>query len=217
MTGLTGLAWQMEPCQMVPTVHILILAAGASSRMRGVDKLMQPVEGQPLIRHVTQVALATGSPVAVTLPHDAPPREAALEGLPLRLILVPDARDGMSRSIVRGIRALDPIAGPKDGLLILPADMPGFTTAALGDLIATFQYDPTVILRGGSEGGLPGHPAIFPRDLWPALAQVTGDEGGRSIIQKNKDRVRMIPLPGLMAILDLDTPEDWAAFRRPGP
>jgi CTP:molybdopterin cytidylyltransferase MocA len=54
---------------------------------------------------------------------------------------------------------------------------------------------------------------IFPHDLWPALASVTGDEGGRPVIQANKGRVRVIPLPGPMAQLDLDTPEDWAAFR----
>jgi molybdenum cofactor cytidylyltransferase len=201
---------------MVATVHILILAAGASSRMRGSDKLMQSVNRKPLLRHIAEVALATGSPVTVTLPPDATARLAALEGLPLRLVTVPDASEGMSRSLVRGLQSLTK-AGPTDGLMILPADMPGFTTAALTDLISAFQTDPTGILRGGSEGGLPGHPAIFPRDLWPALAQVTGDEGGRSVLQKNKDRVRVIPLPGQMAILDLDTPEDWAAFRRPGP
>ena len=98
--------------------------------------------------------------------------------------------------------------------MILPADMPGFTTAALSSLIGQFQTDPTRILRGGTADGQPGHPAIFPRDLWPALAKVTGDEGGRSVIQGNKDRVRVIPLPGPMALLDLDTPEDWAAWRR---
>jgi CTP:molybdopterin cytidylyltransferase MocA len=198
---------------MVATVHILILAAGASSRMRGSDKLMQPVDGQPMLRHIAEVALATGSPVAVTLPAYATAREAALAGLPLRLLPVPDASDGMSRSIVRGVQSLAE-AGPAEGLMILPADMPGFTTAALSSLIGQFQTNPTQILRGGTDDGYPGHPAIFPRDLWPALAKVTGDEGGRSVIQGNKDRVRVIPLPGPMALLDLDTPEDWAAWRR---
>jgi CTP:molybdopterin cytidylyltransferase MocA len=72
---------------------------------------------------------------------------------------------------------------------------------------------PTVILRGGTDLGQPGHPAIFPHDLWPALTAVIGDEGGRSVIHANHGRVRVMPLPGLMALLDLDTPEDWAAWR----
>jgi molybdenum cofactor cytidylyltransferase len=205
------------PCDMSITVHILILAAGASSRMRGTDKLVQKVGRLPLLGHVARIALATGAPVAVTLPPDAPDRRKALTGLSLVLVDVPDATEGMSRSLVRGIADITPRAGPEDGLMILPADMPGFSTAALADLISRFRAEPDLILRGGTLDGTAGHPAIFPRDLWPALAAVTGDEGGRSVIRQNQGRVRVVPLPGPMAILDLDTPEDWAAWRAGSP
>jgi molybdenum cofactor cytidylyltransferase len=198
---------------MTATVHILILAAGASSRMRGTDKLVQKLGRLPLLGHVARIALATGSPVTVTLPVDAPEREAALATLPVAIVRVPDARDGMSRSVVAGVTDITGRANPQDGLMILPADMPGFSTAALSDLISRFRTDPELIFRGGTVDGQPGHPIIFPRDLWPALLLVTGDEGGRSVLQQNQGRVRLIPLPGPMAILDLDTPEDWAAWR----
>jgi molybdenum cofactor cytidylyltransferase len=198
---------------MTATVHILILAAGSSSRMRGADKLMEKVGRLPLLRHVARIALATRVPVSVTLPPDALDRKQALLGLSLHVVEVPDAPLGMSRSLVRGIADISRRAGPEDGLMILPADMPGFSTAVLSDLISRFRAEPDLIFRGGTVAGQPGHPAIFPRDLWPALAQVTGDEGGRSVLQENQGRVRVIPLPGPMAILDLDTPEDWAAWR----
>jgi CTP:molybdopterin cytidylyltransferase MocA len=196
------------------TVHILILGAGASSRMRGADKLLQPMGGQPLLRHMAALALATGAPVTVTVPPVAPLRRAALAGLDLRIVEVPDANLGMSRSLVRGVAALP--GGPQDGVMILPADMPGFTTAALSHLIARFRGEPGLILRGGTAEGEPGHPAIFPHDLWSHLQSVTGDEGGRAVLRQHQDRVRVIPLPGPMAILDLDTPEDWAAWRAGG-
>ena len=198
---------------MTVTVHILILAAGASSRMRGIDKLVEKIGRHPLLGHVARIALATGAPVTVTLPPDAPDRRKALAGLALHLVEVPDAAMGMSRSLVCGIAEISPCAGPEDGLMILPADMPGFSTAALADLISRFRAEPDLIFRGGTVDGQPGHPAIFPRDLWPALEQVSGDEGGRSVLRQNQGRVRVIPLPGPMAILDLDTPEDWAAWR----
>jgi CTP:molybdopterin cytidylyltransferase MocA len=197
---------------MTATVHILILAAGASSRMRGSDKLLEPVAGQPMLRHIAAVALGTGCPVTVALPLDQPARDAALDGLALRRLPIPDAADGMSRALVRGVVALAE-TGPEDGLMVLPADMPGFTTAALSRLVGEFAADPQGITRGGTIDGQPGHPVIFPRDLWPDLARVTGDEGGRSVIQANRGRVRVVPLPGLMAVLDLDTPEDWADWR----
>ncbi len=198
---------------MRPVVHILLLAAGASSRMRGQDKLLQPIKGKPLLRVVAEMAVATGSPVLVTQSPDFPKREQALAGCSLQIIPVPDAALGMSRSITRGLEAiLSSAQGPEDGVMILPADMPGFSTKVLSDLIARFREEPELIWRGGSVDGRAGHPAIFPRDLWSALAAVAGDEGGRSVLQANKNRVRVVPLPGEMALLDLDTPEDWAAY-----
>jgi CTP:molybdopterin cytidylyltransferase MocA len=195
------------------TVHILIPAAGASTRMRGRDKLLGHVRRKPLVRHVVDTALATGAPVVVTLPPDSPARRHALSGLPIRIVEVPDAGLGMSRSLARGIAALDAVAEAGDGLMVLPADMPGFTSAALADMISRFRAEPDVIWRGATIDGQPGHPALFPRSVWPALAAVTGDEGGRAVLQAEADRVRSVPLPGTMAILDLDTPQDWAAWR----
>lgn len=204
---------------MRPAVHILVLAAGASSRMRGRDKLLQPLRGKPLLRLVADVALATGAPVIVTLPPASEARRKLLAGVPASIVDIPDAAMGMSRSIVRAVSAISAGAsGPEDGIMVLPADMPGFSTKALADLISRFRAEPELIWRGGTTDGTPGHPAIFPRDLWGELLAVTGDEGGRSVLARHKDRVRLVPLPGRMAVLDLDTPEDWAAFLgRPAP
>ncbi len=198
---------------MGPIVHILVLAAGASSRMRGRDKLLQLVKGKPILRLVTDVALATGAPVYVTLPLAADMRRLALGDTTAKIVEVADASHGMSRSISCGVAAIAATdTGPKDGVMILPADMPGFSTKVLADLISRFRAEPDLIWRGASINGTPGHPAIFPRDLWESLAAVTGDEGGRSVLKTHADRVRVVPLPGEMAVLDLDTPEDWAAY-----
>jgi CTP:molybdopterin cytidylyltransferase MocA len=119
----------------------------------------------------------------------------------------------MSRSLVRGIASITNAAGgTADGLMVLPADMPGFTATTLIDLIGHFQNEPHLIWRGSTADGQPGHPTIFPRELWSELSQVTGDEGGRSVLRAHPDRVATLVLPGQMAVLDLDTPEDWAAF-----
>lgn len=183
--------------------------------MRGRDKLLESVKGKPLLRLVVDTALACGAPVVVALPLAAEARRAALTGLAVTLVEIPDAVQGMSRSIAGGIAAiaaLDP--GAEDGMMILPADMPGFSTKALADLISRFRSEPELIFRGATTDGTPGHPVIFPRSLWPEVAAVTGDAGGHSVLRKHRDRVRLIPLPGAMAVLDLDTPEDWAAFQR---
>lgn len=192
------------------TPAIVILAAGSSARMGARDKLMEPVDGQPLIARTARRAVATGAPVIVVLPPDRPQRLAALAGLPVTIVTAEDAQMGMAASLRRGIAAL-----PKGvaGAMILPADMPEITTEDLTEMLLRFAADPTRILRGATSAGRAGHPAIFPADLFAALAALSGDTGGRSVIQRNEARVTLVVLPGDAAVRDLDTPEDWATWR----
>ena len=191
------------PCE------ILILAAGASSRMRGTDKLLQPVQGRPLIAHVVQVALATGCPVSVTLDAARAARAVALAGLAVRLIPVPDPAAGMTGSLQAGLAALPP-AVP---VMVLLGDMPDLTTADLRSLLTFARAEPDLILRATACDGTPGHPVLFPPWLRPEIAALPGDTGPRDVLRRHKDRLRLIALPGQHATTDLDTPEDWAAWR----
>ena len=188
---------------------ILILAAGASTRMGTRDKLTEQVAGQPLLTRVCERALATGAPVTVVLPPDRPARNAALAGFPLRIVTAEGAAQGMAASLRAGLATL-PAQSP--GVMILPGDMPDLTTADLTLLLDHFAQDPSRIWRGASAGGQPGHPALFPATFFEDLSQIQGDEGGRSVLQAHQDRVSILTLPGTHALLDLDTPEDWAAW-----
>lgn len=197
---------------MAPTVHILIPAAGASSRMRGADKLMLDAGGMPLLRKVVQTALATGAPVVVTLPYGNSDRRKALAGMRLQIVEIPDPWQGMSRSLAIGVQAIEAgETGADDGVMVLPADMPDFTAKALFKVIAAFRASPDLILRGAALDR-PGHPVIFPKALWRNLKALSGDEGGRLVVQSHQGLVKTLPLPGQMALTDLDTPEAWAEW-----
>jgi CTP:molybdopterin cytidylyltransferase MocA len=187
---------------------ILLLAAGASSRMRGADKLMEPVDGVPLLLRQARVAQATGMPVIVTLPVDRPAREAALAGLDLMTVPVPDAALGLSASIRAGVRA----AGARP-VLVLLADLPEITTADLSLLLARHAAAPDLILRATAADGTPGHPVLFPEWALGGLAALRGDSGARDLLRQYSGRTELIALPGRHAVTDLDTPEDWAAWR----
>ncbi len=184
---------------------IVIPAAGASARMRGGDKLMEQVDGQPMLRRQAGVALMTRRPVMITLRPTDTARQAALEGLAVRILEVPDAASGMSASLRRAAGALG------TALMILPADMPDLTAQDLTALIAAWEQAPDLIHRGSTEGGQPGHPVIFPARFLPDLTGLAGDEGARPIVARTP--ALLVPLPGRHAVTDLDTPEDWAAWR----
>lgn len=192
---------------------ILILAAGASARMAPRDKLMEEIDGEPLLARVARRAVDTGAPVIVALPPDRPLRARALRGLEVTPVIAGDAASGMAASIRAGIAALPPDC---PAAMILPADMPGLTTGDLRLMLDIAAADPRALLRGATPEGRPGHPVLFPADLFPALLALTGDEGARPVVSAQAARLRLVPLIGDRAVLDLDTPADWAAFRARG-
>jgi molybdenum cofactor cytidylyltransferase len=192
-----------------PPLHILILAAGASSRMRGADKLLERVENQPLLRQIACRALATGLPVTVALPPDRPDRAAALDGLVLTRVSVPNPSEGMAASLRAGMGAL-----PKDAaVMLLLADLPEITTADLCLMAQAHAARPQMILRATDTKGIPGHPVIFAPWARAELMALAGDDGARAVLRAHAERLHMIALPGHHATTDLDTPEDWAQWR----
>ena len=116
----------------------------------------------------------------------------------------------MSHTIRAGIAALPPQC---TGAMILPADMPDLTETDLATMIDAHDTHPDAILRGASADTRAGHPVVFPRTTFSGFAALSGDTGARSVIAAFPGRLRIVALPGLHAVTDLDTPEDWAAWR----
>ncbi len=190
-------------------IPILILAAGQSSRMRGADKLLEPVDGMPLIRQRALTALAASPVVFIALPAVDHPRADRVADLPVTLIAVPDAGGGMAVSLRIGVASL-----PKcNHFMVLLADMPEITKDDLCHMLALLDAD-HLIWRGSDATNTPGHPIIFGASLRSDFADLTGDMGARAIIARNATRTRLVRLPGRHATCDLDTPEQWADWRR---
>lgn len=189
---------------MSASAVIVLLAAGASRRMRGRDKLVEPVDGVPLLRRQAAAALATGVPVIVALSPQGAARRAVLAGLSVAPVVVADAESGMGHSLAAAARA----APPEADLLVVLADMPDIGRDEMATLLAARADHPGRVLRGADEDGRPGHPVLFPARLGPELRRLTGDEGARSLIRP--EEAVLVPLPDRTALTDLDTPEAWA-------
>ena len=185
---------------------ILLLAAGASRRMRGRDKMLEEVEGEALVRLMARRALKSGVPVRVVLGPGQDARRAVLGDLPVE-ILEAEGADGMAASIRAGVAGL---SGP---VLILLADMPEITAQDIYLMISLQARAAGAILRAATRDGRPGHPVLFPADLLGDLARLSGDEGARALLQREAARVHLLPLADDRAVIDLDTPEAWDAWR----
>ena len=191
-------------------IPILIIAAGSSSRMRGVDKLLEDVNGMPLLRKQAKIALHTGHPVFVALPNAAHPRADVLHDLAVTILAVPDATEGMSGTL-RGAVAQLPEA---PAFMLVLGDLVALGTTDLQAVLAARAAHPNqLIWRGATQDGKPGHPIIFDDSLRSHFQKLSGDDGGDSIVRPLKDHTYLVKLPSQHARLDLDTPEDWANWR----
>ena len=190
---------------------ILILAAGQSRRMRGADKLVEEVDGVPLLRRQARNArAATTGRVVVTLPPAPHPRHDLLSALDVERLPVPDAEEGISASLRSGVAALEdaPV------LMILLSDLPELTENDLRRVMAAVDLgSDTLIWRGATVDGKPGHPIVIRKSLYDGFLGLDGDNGGRDILSARRHKMHLVKLAGERALRDLDTPEDWSEWR----
>jgi len=192
-------------------IAILLLAAGASRRMQGRDKLMESVDNMPLLRRQALRACAIGVPVIVTLPPEPHPRHDVLKDLPLTIVPVPNVHDGMNASISTGLKALP---DGTQAVMIMLSDMPDITESDINKIIQNVDLkSQNLIWRATTTDGSAGHPIVFHAQLIPDLMALSGDHGGREVVRENISRTKLIPLPDNHARTDLDTPEAWANWR----
>jgi molybdenum cofactor cytidylyltransferase len=194
-------------------VTAILLAAGAARRMRGRDKLLEALEdGRPVLRHAAKAALASqAGDLVVVLPPDATARRAALAGTGARIVEAPDWAEGMAASLRAGLAAVAPEA---DAVVLLLADMPEVGARDIDRLIAAFDpAEGRELCRAVTADGTPGHPVLFGRRFFETLAALRGDRGAREVLREAAEFVTDVPTPGRAAAVDLDTPEDWDAWR----
>jgi CTP:molybdopterin cytidylyltransferase MocA len=192
------------------TVPILILAAGQSARMRGTDKLAELIDGQPLLARIAAIARSVSPDVFVALPDPDHPRRALIADLDVTPLFLAASAEGLSGTLRAGVAALPECRQ----FMVLPADLPELGTADLQAVLAARKAAPTALIwRGATSDAQPGHPILFDASLRPRFADLAGDTGGESIVKSLRHQTHLVALPGQRARLDLDTPEDWAAWR----
>lgn len=192
------------------TPLILIPAAGASSRMGEQDKLLEQVDGLPLIARQARVALATGLPVSVTVPAGNLARATALSqvthpNLSVQVIETPE--NGLSESIKQGARA----AAHHDGMIVMLADLPELEPDDLLLFADEIAKTPHCTARATDETGGKGHPVFVPHHRLPDAESLSGDAGLAELLER--EELRQILLKAAKATTDLDTPEDWQEWR----
>ena len=189
----------------------LVLAAGRSTRMGGPNKLLEEINGRPLVRIVTEQVLASrAKPVTVVTGHQRERVERALAGLPVAFAHDPDYAEGLSTSLKTGIAAVAAEAG---GAVVTLGDMPQVSAALIDRLIGSFDPERGALVVVPTIAGKRGNPVVWARRFFPDLMTVEGDVGARHLIGSYPEAVVEVPVEDAAALTDVDTPEALIAVR----
>ncbi|WP_395832157.1 NTP transferase domain-containing protein [Elstera sp.] len=202
-----------EPeARKAPRLGALLLAAGQSRRMGPDSKLLLPFPEKPMVAVTAEHLRQAGcfAPILVVTGSRQAEVRAVLEASdagPLTLVEAPDYADGLSRSLIAGIKHA--LTLPLDGLLIALADMPLVGAEDLRALAEAFDPAAGRAVIVPTVQGQRGNPTLWARDLLPEMLALTGDQGAKRLMDRFPDRLLELPRdnPGLLA--DLDTPEAY--------
>jgi len=192
----------------------VVLAAGPSKRFDGdLPKQLMELEGETLVRRVARRALESNLiDVIVVVGYRGREIKAALGVLPLQVVVNPDFDQGQSTSVRVGLAEVRPNA---TAVMFLPADQPLLTRKVIDRLIAAHDKTGAPIVVPVFEGRR-GAPVLFDSTLFPELAHLSGDTGGRQLFPRYPDKILEVPLTSREPLLDIDTAEDWERLQKKG-
>ena len=186
-------------------VSAVVLAAGRSTRMGAVNKLLVPLDGRPMVRTVAD-ALESSSvaPVVVVTGHESDRVGEALAGTRVRLVHNPEYRQGLSGSLRIGLTALPESA---EGAVICLGDMPLVTSQHVEKLVAAFDPAEGREICVPVFEGKRGNPVLFARRFFEEMKAVRGDVGARHLIGEYEEYVCEVAMDDRAVLVDVDSPQ----------
>jgi molybdenum cofactor cytidylyltransferase len=208
----------------IPDTAAIILAAGTSSRMGGGrHKLLLPLGTRPVVAHVLAATLASQArPIIVVVGHladqvrtqiadfTATPRIAVVENTAYLQGMSTSMRIGLQTLASPDYRKYSDVQTPVDSALIILGDQPLITSQIIDSLIEARRQTGKRIVAPIYDGKR-GNPILFAADLFPELLEVTGDEGGRSVIDRHRSDMATVELDSAALTYDVDT---WEAYQQ---
>ena len=184
----------------------IILASGFSKRM-GVDKLLLPVGRIPVIERV--IAAASESRLGEVVLVCATDSAAAIGRSCGAKIVHNNAPElGQSHSVRLGV---ENSCCSADGFMFLVGDQPFISVSIINDLIRSFTPEScsaVVPIYNGKRG----NPVIFSSSLREKLLSLSGDTGGRVLLEGLEGSIITVGFADEKLGLDIDTREEYEAL-----
>jgi molybdenum cofactor cytidylyltransferase len=188
------------------TIGLIILAAGASTRM-GTPKQLLLYRGRSFVRHFCDVAIASVcQPIAVVLGANAEQIKPEISQLPVQIVENQQWTEGMSSSIWVGLEALLAVNQDLEAVAIALCDQPFVSSQTLDRIVEAYRFTGNPIIASEYAATL-GVPVLFSRSLFSELMALKSNEGAKQLIKRHIHEVFSVPFPE--GSIDIDTPNDY--------
>ncbi len=187
-----------------PEIVGLLLAAGSSRRF-GADKLLHRLDdGRPMAVAAAESLMSVCHRVVAVVRPAPGDVGALLTATGCELVVAPDAHLGMGASLAAGVRGT---AGAGGWLLAL-ADMPFIRPSSHLAVVTCLRSGAS--LAATEYQGRRGHPVGFSSPWYEPLAELTGDRGGKTLLERHADQLVLCPVEDPGVLRDIDHPGDLA-------
>jgi molybdenum cofactor cytidylyltransferase len=192
-------------------ISAVILAAGRAERM-GEPKLFLPLGGKPVLQWVLESALAADFHEVICVSRELESARRQIDIADDRLFWLRNyaADRGQSTSVIAGLWAVN---AASDGVMFLCGDQPLIRPELMDALIEKFDDSAAWIVAPKFKGEV-HNPILFHRKLFPELLQLTGDRGGRFLLDKHKRKTVLVDWPEELSFLDIDVREDYERLKQ---
>ena len=193
-------------------VSAVVLAPARFESMHEQKTLLSPRD-PPVLQRVLESALASKVREVVCVVSDLAlaGRRLTIENERLVWLLNYGPEGGPNGPMIAGLWAIDP---KSDGVLFLAGDQPSIRSELIDALIERFENSRALIVEP-SFAGQPGNPLLFRRELFPDLLKVTGNQSGRTLLEKNRDQAELVPWGEEIPCVDVDAGADCARLKEP--
>ena len=180
----------------------ILLAAGRGSRF-GSDKLLHQLpDGKALaVAAAVNLRAACERTVAVVRPENDE-LATLLTAVGCEIVRCADADAGISHSLASGIRA----TADAHGWIVALADMPFIATSSHQSVSDALRAG--ACLAATRYQGLRGHPVGFSKEWFSQLVAITGDQGGKTILEQHPQKLTLCEVDDAGVTSDIDCAED---------
>jgi molybdenum cofactor cytidylyltransferase len=185
----------------------IIMASGFSRRMNK-EKLVLKVEDIPVIERVISAANSSELDELLLIYQKDQVREIA-DKYAIKAVYNEYADKGQSAAVKLGVKSSHP---DTEGFMFLVGDQPYLDAQTINKLLSAFREEKDSIVVPVYRGKR-GNPVIFPSHLKKDLLTLEGDSGGRIIIDKMMDSVKLVTIENDVVGTDIDTYEEYEKIK----